>query len=129
MMTQGSDLDRELGRLVDRRFSDSVKWRLYDSDVLPMWVADMDFLSPEPVIRALRERVDHGVFGYGKEPSELRPVIVERLRHLYGWQVAKYLLFPVAFLIFCVPLNFLDEMTFDLRMLMAKSALPDRLTE
>jgi cystathionine beta-lyase len=84
MMTQGSDLDR----LVDRRFSDSVKWRLYDSDVLPMWVADMDFLSPEPVIRALRERVDHGVFGYGQEPSELRPVIVERLRHLYGWQVA-----------------------------------------
>ena len=90
MMTQssGHDPDRGLGRLVDRRFSDSVKWGLYDSDVLPLWVADMDFLSPEPVIRALRDRVDHGVFGYGKEPAELRPVIVERLQRLYGWQVA-----------------------------------------
>ena len=82
------DLDREFGRLIDRRCSDSVKWQIYDKDVLPMWVADMDFSSPEPVVRALRERVDHGVFGYGKEPSELRPVIVDRLQRLYGWQVA-----------------------------------------
>jgi len=37
----------------DRRCSDSIKWRKYDEDILPMWVADMDFLSPEPVIRAL----------------------------------------------------------------------------
>ncbi len=82
------DLDRELGRLIDRRSSDSVKWLLYDKDVLPMWVADMDFTSPEPVIRALRDRVDHGIFGYGKEPAELRPVIVDRLQRLYGWEVA-----------------------------------------
>lgn len=82
------DLAREFGRLIDRRCSDSVKWQIYDKDVLPMWVADMDFSSPEPVVRALRERVDHGVFGYGKEPSELRPVIVDRLQRLYGWQVA-----------------------------------------
>ena len=82
------DLEREFGRLIDRRSSDSVKWRLYDKDVLPMWVADMDFTSPEPVIRALRDRVDHGIFGYGKEPSELRPVIVDRLQRLYGWEVA-----------------------------------------
>ena len=40
-MTQYTDqeLDRELGRLIDRRSSDSVKWRLYDNDVLPLWVA------------------------------------------------------------------------------------------
>ena len=42
--------------------------------------------------------------------------------YLFGWQVAKWLLFPCAFLIFCVPLNFLDELTFPLRMLMAKSS-------
>ncbi len=82
------DLELEFGRLIDRRSSDSVKWRLYDKDVLPMWVADMDFTSPEPVIRALRDRVDHGIFGYGREPSELRPVIVDRLQRLYGWEVA-----------------------------------------
>jgi len=78
----------DFDRVIDRRGSDSVKWRCYDSDVLPLWVADMDFPSPEPVIRALRERVEHGIFGYGIEPPELREVIVERLQRLYGWQVS-----------------------------------------
>ena len=41
----------------DRRATESEKWRAYPPDVLPLWVADMDFVSPEPVIRALRERV------------------------------------------------------------------------
>jgi len=45
-------------------------------------------LRARPVIAALRERVEHGVFGYGKEPPELRAVLVERLQRLYGWQVA-----------------------------------------
>jgi cystathionine beta-lyase len=56
--------------------------------VLPLWVADMDFASPAPVIRALRERVEHSVFGYGIEPPELREVIVARLQRLYGWAVS-----------------------------------------
>jgi cystathionine beta-lyase len=77
----------DFDRLIDRRCSESAKWRHYDEDVLPMWVADMDFMSPEPVIRVLRERVDHGVFGYGMEPPELRQVIVDRLAGLYDWQV------------------------------------------
>src|SRR5215467_4351185 len=54
----------DFDRLVDRRHTDSSKWQKYGPDVLPLWVADMDFQSPEPVIRALRERVEHGVFGY-----------------------------------------------------------------
>jgi cystathionine beta-lyase len=77
----------DFDRPIDRLASDSVKWHYYGEDVLPLWVADMDFASPEPVIRALRERVEHGVFGYPMEPPELRPVIVERLQRLYGWRV------------------------------------------
>jgi len=73
--------------LIDRRHSDSVKWRHYGDDVLPLWVADMDFRSPEPVIQALRERVEHGVFGYGAEPEELRALVVAHLRAHCGWQV------------------------------------------
>jgi cystathionine beta-lyase len=49
----------------------------------------MDFRSPEPVIAALRERVEHGVFGYGRPPQELRDVIVDRLWRLYGWRVQQ----------------------------------------
>ncbi|MGF1530908.1 MAG: MalY/PatB family protein [Puniceicoccaceae bacterium] len=51
--------------LPDRAGTGSLKWDRYGKrEVLPMWVADMDFRSPEPVIEALRERVEHGVFGY-----------------------------------------------------------------
>ncbi|MFH1486586.1 MAG: PatB family C-S lyase [Chloroflexota bacterium] len=78
----------DFDQFIDRRSSDSSKWRRYDQDVLPLWVADMDFPSPEPVIQALRERVEHSIFGYGIEPRELRSVIVDRLLRLYGWQVA-----------------------------------------
>ena len=74
--------------IVDRRHSDSRKWRQYGEDMLPLWIADMDFPAPEPVLRALHERVAHGIFGYGLEPPELRPLLVERLEHLYGWSVS-----------------------------------------
>ena len=85
----------DLDRIVDRRASDSAKWRRYDEDVLPLWVADMDFPAPEPVIRALRERVDHGLFGYPIENPDLRPALVEHLERLYGWRVAPEALVPV----------------------------------
>ena len=51
----------------DRRSSDSVKWNYFAPDVLPLWVADMDFVSPQPVIEALEKRVREGIFGYPHE--------------------------------------------------------------
>lgn len=77
-----------LDQVIDRRLFESWKWRHCSEDVLPLWIADMDFKSPEPVLEALRQRIEHGVLGYGIEPPELRPVIVERLYELYGWEVA-----------------------------------------
>jgi cystathionine beta-lyase len=83
----------DFDRLVERRGTDSVKWSLYDPDVLPLWVADMDFVSPEPVIQALQARAAHGIFGYPPvfgvpgELAELRQVLVERMLRLYGWQI------------------------------------------
>jgi cysteine-S-conjugate beta-lyase len=78
----------------DRRNSHSLKWQTYNPDVIPMWVADMDFPSPQPVIQALLDRVQHGVFGYPSglvarpgEVSELRQILVDRLARLYGWHV------------------------------------------
>lgn len=73
--------------LIDRRSTDSIKWNWCDEDELPMWVADMDFRCPEPVISALQERVAHGIFGYGHCPAELREVLVARLARLYDWRV------------------------------------------
>jgi cystathionine beta-lyase len=81
-------MNDELHDAIDRWSSDSVKWGAYGPDVLPLWVADMDFRSPSAVLDALVERVDHGVFGYGKEPRQLAEAIAARLAHLYAWQVS-----------------------------------------
>jgi cystathionine beta-lyase len=78
----------DFDQVINRCGTDSVKWCHYPETALPLWVADMDFRSPEAVIRALRERVEHGIFGYGTEPPELRGVITGRLEELYHWEVA-----------------------------------------
>ena len=76
--------------IVDRRGTDSNKWHKYGADVLPLWVADMDFASPPAVIDALRARVEHGVFGYLREDlPELVDVFTERCRKRYGWDVPR----------------------------------------
>ena len=78
----------DFDRVVDRRGTDSNKWHKYSPDVLPLWVADMDFASPPPVVDALRARVEHGVFGYLREGApELVDVFTERCRKRYGWDV------------------------------------------
>jgi cystathionine beta-lyase len=80
--------DFDFDRLVDRRASDSNKWRKFPADVLPFWVADMDFPSPPAVVRALRERVEHGFFGYLAERNDLPEVVAERVAKRYGWRVS-----------------------------------------
>ena len=80
--------------LPERRSTNSHKWRAYPADVLPMFVADMDFVSPQPVIDALQDFVGRGVFGYPVSDNEmadspgLREVVVARLAGKYGWRVA-----------------------------------------
>jgi cystathionine beta-lyase len=79
--------------VIDRRNTKSSKWdnvkALFGSDdVIPMWVADMDFRIPQPVIDAVTERVAHPVFGYTRTTSETIEAVVQRLEAKYGWKVA-----------------------------------------
>jgi len=81
-------------QISDRRSSDSLKWNAYSEDILPMWVADMDFVSPQTVLSALHARLDHGIFGYPesdmdspKALSGLRQTIQERMSRLYKWNI------------------------------------------
>lgn len=74
--------------VVDRRGTNSLKWTRYGRDVLPMWVADMDFAAPEPVREALRAAVDHGVFGYELPSRKLAEVVAARMLRLYGWRIS-----------------------------------------
>lgn len=74
--------------VVDRRDTDSLKWSRYKgTDVIPMWVADMDFRAPEPILEALHRRVEHGIFGYARPPEELTHVVIERMTQKYQWRV------------------------------------------
>jgi len=81
------DVAPDFSRPHTRRGSASLKWDLYGQDVLPMWVADMDFRAPECVIRALHERIDQGVFGYGLPPAGLPDTVCRWLDTRFGWSV------------------------------------------
>lgn len=79
----------------DRSNTDSIKWQRYAGrDILPMWVADMDFAAPAAVLDAIQERVAHGVLGYANPSGSLREAIVEGIARDHGWQIeAEWLVF------------------------------------
>jgi len=73
---------------IDRRHSDSLKWNKYaDQDILPLWVADTDFRSPESVIEAIQARAEHGIFGYGDKPAGFIDSAIAWLASRYHWHV------------------------------------------
>ncbi len=85
-----ADYKKEFDRIIDRTNTASLKWDKYNGrDVIPLWVADMDFPSPRCVVDALKKRVEHGVFGYTHAPEELNEQIVTRLTQKYNWQIDK----------------------------------------
>jgi cystathionine beta-lyase len=79
-------VDFDFDTMIDRRGGDSYKWNKFAGrDVLPLWVADMDFAAPPAVIEALHRRVDHGVFGYGGPAPALTDAVLGHLAREYGW--------------------------------------------
>ena len=73
-----------------RENTGSLKWQKYAGrDVLPMWVADMDFVSPEPVQQALMKRVGHGVYGYTVPYPEVETAVVEYFARDHGLSIER----------------------------------------
>jgi cystathionine beta-lyase len=77
----------DFDRVIERRGTGSTKWERYPADVLPLWVADMDFASPPAVTEALRARVEHGVYGYARVPESLVEAIRTHLLDSHGWRI------------------------------------------
>lgn len=78
----------DFDEIIDRSGTSSVKWERYrGKDILPLWVADMDFRSPPAVVDALRQRVTHSIFGYTLPPAELVEAVLAHLREDFGWRV------------------------------------------
>jgi len=74
-------------QIVPRRQTNSEKWNHYPEDVLPFWVADMDFPAPPPILDALHQAVSLGALGYDFPTKALREAVSGRMENLYGWKI------------------------------------------
>lgn len=84
----------DFDQVIERRGTGALKWdglqeRYGNPDLLPLWVADMDFATPDFIIDALRERLSHPVFGYTMMPEEFYASVQDWLRTLHGVEVPK----------------------------------------
>ena len=86
-------------KTIDRRPTNSIKWNAFPEDILPMWVADMDFSAPAPILDALRETLDHGVLGYEFPQKSLKKMVAQRMQKLYGWDIKAEDVVPVPGLV------------------------------
>ncbi len=81
----------DFDRVVDRTNSDSAKWNVKtvfgSPDVLPMWVADMDFPIAKPITDALRKRMTHEVYGYSGASPSLCQAVADRMKRKYDWSI------------------------------------------
>ncbi len=77
--------------------SDSDKWHKYaGTNILPMWIADTEFLAAPPILDALRDRLDHGVFGYGYRQPRFVNAVKKHCRELYDWHIEDEWILPLT---------------------------------
>lgn len=79
----------DFDQIVNRVNTHSVKWDAYPPDVLPMWIADMDLLSPPAVTHILEQRIQHGIFGYEGDYRELKQVFTQWAAEHYSWHITE----------------------------------------
>lgn len=82
----------DFDKIVDRRGTDALavdalQERFGRADLLPLWVADMDFETPQFITDALKKRLEHSLFGYTMEPKDYRPAVLDWIKTHHGWDV------------------------------------------
>ncbi len=82
----------DFDKIIDRTGSGDLKHEVLEerygrSDLLPLWVADMDFETPQFITDALRKRIDHSLFGYTVEPKDYWPTVQQWLKDHHQWDV------------------------------------------
>lgn len=80
-------MSMDLNSVYQRLNTGSKKWSHYPKDVLPMWVADMDFPVAEPILQALKDRLQHPLLGYSVAKDALRQTLVTHLASHYDWHI------------------------------------------
>ena len=91
MESNNGDFDQ----IIDRKNTGSMKWEIdaqffeTTTDLLPLWVADMDFRCPKPILDALHKRVEHGIFGYTNIHPGYYTAVLNWFARRYQWQIQK----------------------------------------
>ncbi|WP_082795215.1 MalY/PatB family protein [Alkalihalobacillus trypoxylicola] len=85
-------MKEQFNEVINRTGTNSLKWdmlneRFGSDEILPLWVADMDFRAPEPVLKALKDKIDHGIFGYPAHAKSLDLAVQSWLKRRYDWKV------------------------------------------
>ncbi len=80
--------------VIDRRNSDALKYnvlaeRYGDANLLPLWVADMDFATPDFILDALKQRLEHPILGYATTPADYFPCIIDWIKSHHNWSVKQ----------------------------------------
>lgn len=82
--------------VIPRRGTESIKWdRPEEEGVIPMWVADMDFMTAPSVLKALEKRLRHGVFGYTRVPEEYFRSVSSWFSRRHGFKIDPQWILPV----------------------------------
>ncbi|WP_196604379.1 MalY/PatB family protein [Pectinatus haikarae] len=71
---------------------DELKQKFGRSDLIPLWIADMDFRTAEPIIEAIKQRADQGIFGYTSRPDSYYEAVCDWLEKYHGWRPEKQLM-------------------------------------
>lgn len=82
-------MNPDFDTIINRRHSGSYKWDTADDDILPMWVADMDFRTAPAIIDALRRRVDHGIFGYTHVSDDYYQAVIQWFHRRHSWDIDR----------------------------------------
>ena len=77
----------QFDELIRRENTNSYKWDKYSGDVIPLWVADMDFTGAPAIREALHQLAEFNVIGYSRTPDELVDVICQRLQDKHHWEI------------------------------------------
>ena len=76
-------------KLIDRSKTESLKWLRHEgTDVIPMWLADMDFECPPEVVEAVKIRASHPIYGYTEASEELMDIFIKRVHRKSGWKIS-----------------------------------------
>jgi len=82
----------DFDKIIERKGTRALKWESVENifgnkEVLPMWVADMDFLTPLPVIDAINKKAKHGIYGYTERSKTFYSSIINWVEKEYGWKI------------------------------------------